>query len=90
MMTSTNNVMTRDGTVCALTTNASDEGWGAVYETKTTGGLWSSDEKRHHINYLELLAIFLGLKAFCSAPSHMHISLKMDNINHTGMSHSEQ
>ena len=56
----------------------------------------SSDEKRHHINYLELLAVFLGLKAFCSSQRDRHISLKIDNttvvavINHMGTSHSEQ
>ena len=57
---------------------------------------WSSAEKNHHINYLELLAAFLGLKAFCSSHRDMHISFKMDNttavavINHMGTSHSEQ
>ena len=90
-----NNVMTRDQPSCELTTDASNEGWGAVYGKQTTGGLWASDEKRHHINYLELLAVFLGLKAFCSSHRDRHISLKIDNttavavINHMGTSHSD-
>lgn len=90
------NVMTRDAPTCTLTTDASNEGWGAMYDNQSTGGLWSSDEKSHHINYLELLAIFLGLKAFCSSHRDTHISLKIDNttavavINHMGTSHSEQ
>ena len=45
-----------------LTTDASNNGWGAVYGNQSTGGLWSSHEKSHHINYLELLAVYLGLK----------------------------
>ena len=90
------NVLTREQPSCELTTDASNEGWGAVYGTRSTGGLWASDEKRHHINYLELLAVFLGLKAFCSSQRDRHISLKIDNttavavINHMGTSHSEQ
>ena len=90
------NVMTRDAPLHNLTTDASNEGWGAVYGNQSTGGFWSSAEKNHHINYLELLAAFLGLKAFCSSHRDMHISLKMDNttavavINHMGTSHSEQ
>ena len=89
------NVMTRDQPSCELTTDASNEGWGEVYGTQSTGGLWASDEKRHHINYLELLAVFLGLKALCTSQRDRHISLKIDNttavavINHMGTSHSE-
>jgi len=79
-----------------LTTDASNNGWGAVHGNQSTGGLWSSNEKSHHINYLELLAVYLGLKAFCSLHCDMHISLRLDNttavavIKHMGTSHSEQ
>lgn len=44
------NVMTRDQPSCELMTDASNEGWGAVCGPQSTGGLWASDEKRHHIN----------------------------------------
>lgn len=93
------NVMTRDAPMHTLATDASNKGWGAVYGNQSTGGLWSSHEKSHHINYLELLgllAVYLGLKAFCSSHWDMHISLRIDNttavavINHMGTSHSEQ
>lgn len=88
------NVMTRGQPSCELMTDASNEGWGAVCGPQSTGGLWTSDEKRHHINYLELLAVFLGLKALCTSHRDRHISLKIDNttavavINHMGTSHS--
>ena len=48
------NVMTRDQPSCELMTDASNNGWGAVCGPQSTGGLWASDEKPHHINYLEL------------------------------------
>jgi len=44
---------------------ASDKGWGAALNGQSwTGGLWSSEEATHHINYLELLAAFLAMKSF--------------------------
>ncbi|XP_068734585.1 uncharacterized protein [Montipora capricornis] len=88
------NVMTRDQPSGELMTDASNNGWGAVCGPQSTGGLWASDEKPHHINYLELLAVFLGLKALCSSHRDGHIRLKIDNttavavINHMGTSHS--
>ena len=48
----------------------------------------------HHINYLELLAVFLGLPAFYQTHHDIHVRLMIDNstavavINHMGTSHS--
>ena len=39
------------------------QGWGA---NTSTGGSWSIEESQHHINYLELLVVFLALKTFAS------------------------
>jgi len=44
------NVMTWDAPMHTLTTDASNNGWGAVYGNQSTGGLWSSHEKSPHIN----------------------------------------
>ena len=55
-----------------LTTDASTEGWGAVFESildgdpQSTGGRWTLEEKKAHINKLELKAGMLGLQTFCS------------------------
>ncbi|KYM95321.1 hypothetical protein ALC62_14035, partial [Cyphomyrmex costatus] len=38
--------------------DASLTGWGAVCGEARTHGFWSTKDKLHHINYLELLAIF--------------------------------
>ena len=39
-------------------TNASKEGWGAHLNHYTARGIWSFQESRLHINYLELKAVF--------------------------------
>ena len=78
-----------------LTTDASHTGWGAVFQDKTTGGPWSVHESQHHINYLEMLALILGLKTYCNALRQTHIRVRLDNtttiavINHMGTSHSD-
>ena len=47
-----------------LQTDASLNGWGAECSQISIGGRWTVEESKNHINYLVLLAIFLGLKAF--------------------------
>ena len=50
-----------------LTTDASKEGWGAVFSTlpddqspNSAGGRWTLEEKEQHINILELKAGLMG------------------------------
>ena len=43
------------------------------------GGPWSSEEAAHCINYLELLAAFLAMKAFGKAWQNISVLLRMDN-----------
>ena len=78
-----------------ITSDASTMGWGATYQNKHAGGPWSRQERKAHINFLELKAAFLALKSFVASRSHMHILLLMDNItaisfiNHKGGTHSK-
>ena len=44
-----------------------------------TGGLWSKEEQKSHINYLEMKAISLGLKSFCHNIRKQHIRIQSDN-----------
>ncbi len=44
-----------------------------------TGGLWNSQEQQHHINYLELKAVSLGLQSLCSDVTNKHIRILTDN-----------
>lgn len=60
-------------------TDASRTGWGAVCDNNTVSGRWKSAELAHHINYLELLAAFLGLKSFLKDDNHCTILLRIDN-----------
>lgn len=60
-------------------TDASRTGWGAVHNNKRVYGHWKAIEQNHHINYLELLAVFLGLKSFVANESNCAILLRVDN-----------
>jgi len=80
-----------------LKTDASGDGWGAVLVgTSSTGGPWDQSEREHHINVLEIRAIYLGLKALCRHLKNTHIQVFSDNttavayVKHMGGSHSEQ
>ena len=63
-----------------LSTDASNLGWGAKCEgQEATGGRWADPDRFKHINYLELKAAFLGLRASCKEKKNSHILLQMDN-----------
>ncbi|XP_028412548.1 uncharacterized protein LOC114535439 [Dendronephthya gigantea] len=79
-----------------IRTDASKQGWGCAVNDLSTGGLWTITEKDNHINYLELLAVYLGLKAYKELVSDKHIQVLVDNttvqviLNKMGTSHSPQ
>ena len=62
-----------------ITTDASLLGWGAVYQSKKTGGQWTPEESKLHINVLELMAIFFGLKSFLTNVENSHIRIQSDS-----------
>ena len=76
--------------------DASLQGWGAVMDDKSTGGMWLPTESENHINYLELLAAFFALQCFRSSLSGKHAKIMIDNtsavsqINNMGTFHSEK
>lgn len=75
-----------------LKTDASTKGWGCFLDPVSTGGIWTDLNAEHRINYLELLAIFLALKAFVKTIMGKHVKVLNDNstamndINHIGTS----
>lgn len=77
-----------------IQTDASTHGWGGVRGDQRTGGRWNQQEAPHHINYLELLAVLLTLKALCGECANLHIRVQCDNttavcyINNMGGSKS--
>ena len=62
----TSNTVTHGNPQVTIYSDASLTGWGGVVNSTSTGEQWSEDESKNHINYLEILACFLTLKAFCS------------------------
>lgn len=54
-------------------------GWGLVCNGLKSHGYWTDQDKLFHINYLELLAAFIGLKTFASDLSNCEILLRIDN-----------
>ena len=76
--------------------DASLQGWGAVMNKTSTGGMWLPTGSEHHINYLELLAAFFALQCFHSSLSGKHVKIMIDNtsavfqINNVGTCQSEE
>lgn len=65
--------------VLEIFTDASMTGWGAMCNNNRTGGQWTAEEGEHHINYLELLAVYFGLRSFANDYSKCDILLRVDN-----------
>ena len=61
-------------------TDASTEGWGLWQESTDTktGGRWSMEEKKSHINILEIWAIYLGIQCLFDLQRHLHIQIFCD------------
>ncbi|XP_059062727.1 uncharacterized protein LOC131855468, partial [Achroia grisella] len=60
-------------------TDASRSGWGAYANNIRANGKWKLREQNFHINYLELLAAFFGVKCFANDKSNCTILLRIDN-----------
>lgn len=60
-------------------TDASLTGWGAFCNNERTHGFWTKEEAKFHINYLELLAAFYGLRSFSNSLNNCRILLRLDN-----------
>ena len=77
-----------------IESDASLKGWGASSQRRSTGGPWTTGERKHHINFLELLAAFLALRSFVKERRDVSVLLLLDNvtaiafINRMGGTHS--
>ena len=49
-----------------LKTNASESGWGTIFDKESTGRQFALDESLLYINVLELEAVLFRLKNLCS------------------------
>ncbi|KAI2645853.1 Transposon Ty3-G Gag-Pol polyprotein [Labeo rohita] len=79
-----------------VTTDVSLSGWGAVCEGRIAKGKWPISLRRAHINYLELLTVFLALKHFVQFLRNHHVLIRSDNtttvayVNRQGGTRSPQ
>ena len=84
------NVVSRGQPEVTLTTDDSLVGWGCMLGETRTGGSWSPNEKSKHINYLELLAVYLAFQSLTPQVTGKHVKVMVDNmtalsdINHMG------
>ena len=62
-----------------VSTDASLWGWGGVFEGRGVNGEWSPLLRQSHINYLELLAVFLTLRRFLPYLQGQHVLVRTDN-----------
>ena len=62
-----------------LTSEASESGWGATCDGVLTSGVWSEDEKRFHINALELKGATFALMSFGKDWFDKSVLIRVDN-----------
>ena len=60
-------------------TDSSKTGWGVCCKNERIHGFWSTKERTYHINLLEILAAFFGLKSFVKDMKNCNILLRCDN-----------
>lgn len=65
--------------VLEIFTDASMSGWGVCCGVKKSHGWWNDEERREHINYLELKAVYHALLCFADNYRSSHILLRVDN-----------
>ncbi|CAK1581282.1 unnamed protein product [Parnassius mnemosyne] len=65
--------------ILEIWSDASSTGWGVHCDGKVARGFWSIQDKQNHINYLELLAAYFGLKCFAKDLKNCEILLRVDN-----------
>jgi len=69
----------KTSTMSTLHTDASLLGWGYHWGSKQGGGNWTEEQKKKHINELELLAVENSLITLCEELKGKSIQLAMDN-----------
>lgn len=66
-------------TSVTITTDASKQGYGGYMGKKFCQGVWSPEQKKKHINWLEMEAVFLTLKHFKADLANNAVQIRCDN-----------
>lgn len=77
-MTTGVSLVKRD-TSLIIQSDASNGGWGAVLGNQQAHGVWDCSEKKFHINCLEAMALFKGLKQFEKTVQGHTVLCQLDN-----------
>ena len=73
-----------------VTTDASLQGLGAVWQKRSVQGVWGSQWRGHHINVSELRTVYLALKHFLPFLREKHVLVRthstsgVSHVNHQG------
>lgn len=73
------NYIKNDNFELEISTDACLTGWGAACNGQRVNGWWTTEFQNRHINFLELQAIFLGVKSFAHNRSNCNILIRTDN-----------
>ena len=76
--TSFKNITCQPPTITVFS-DSSKTGWGGIYGDLSTGGNWSLEESKIHINVLELIAAYYTLASLCRDVRDTHIRIMVDN-----------
>ena len=93
-ITSASNPITRGDIDITITSDASKQGGGAQTSHSSIGGLWTAEEAKEHIHFLEMLAVLFASQSFRTFSHGKHVKVMVDNtnkestINQMGTSHS--
>ena len=60
--------------------DASNLGWGTVFDDRTTSGVWNYYEIDLHINVKEMLAIYYALRSYAIDLKGKHVKVFSDNM----------
>ena len=74
-------IISRGSPEITIKRDASLIGWGATTGNQETSGRWTCEESTHHINYLELLAIFMALRSFSDRVRNKFVRIMSDNTS---------
>ena len=75
---SSDNEINKEAPSMIVYSDASSNGWGAAHENNKTGGSFSLEENKYHINAKELLAAKFALNTFVNR-KNLHVKLMSDN-----------
>lgn len=68
-----------DSFLFEMESDSSLSGWGAVTSGSQTRGFWTKEERKLHINILELRAVLNGLQSLLPMASNCQVLLRVDN-----------